>query len=159
EAVAKQLRSLDVAKAKAKAEAAVITELAKVIDQQALARALAEIQFRLNGFGPKIGKSDAAQLERDLQTYVVGIDVAATVRKCRTLFDDAVTCNDYRAALRLYNCKGVLAYVAASFGIKKDVYCQMVLDFIKTEPDGMVARAMRKAIDGTSDPTVIPTPI
>src|SRR5690242_4416509 len=67
EAVAKQLKVEDVTKAKAEAEAAVISEMAKVVDQQALARALAEIQFRLNGFGPKIGKSDAGQLETDLQ--------------------------------------------------------------------------------------------
>ena len=74
-------------------------------------------------------------------------------------FDDAVAANDYRAALRLYNCKGVIAFVAASFDIKKDVYCRMVLHFIKTEPEGAVAKAMRKAIDGTPDPVVISPPV
>ena len=155
EAVAKQLRAEDVAKAKTVAEGAVIAEMAKVVDQQALARALAEIQFRLNGFGPKIGKSDAAKLETDLQAYVASIDVGVTVKKCRKLFDDAVAANDYRATLRLYNCKGIIACVAASFGIKKEVYCRMVLDFIKTEPEGAVAKAMRKAIEGTPDPVVV----
>jgi hypothetical protein len=159
EAVAKQLKAIDLAKAKAKAENAVIGEMAKVVDEQALARALAEIQFRLNGFGPRIGKSDAAKLQTDLQSYVAGIDVGAIVKKCRKLFDDAVAASDYRVALRLYNCKGVIAFVAASFGIKKDVYCRMVLDFIKTEPDGSVAKAMRKAIDGTPDPVVVPSPV
>jgi len=155
EAVAKQLKFPDVAKAKDAAEAAVIAELAKVIDQQALARALAQIQFRLNGFGPKIGKSDVGNLENELQTYVAGIDVPTTVRKCRKLFEDAVAGNDYRAALRLYNCKGVLAFVANSLGIKKDVYCQMLLDFLRTEPGGAVAGAMREMIDGRLDPAVI----
>jgi hypothetical protein len=37
----------------------------------------------------------------------------------------------------------------------KDVYCRMVLDFIKTEPDGPVAKAMRKAIEGRPDPVVV----
>lgn len=156
EAVAKHLRCPNVAKAKAAAESAVIAEMAKVIDQQALDRALAEIQFRLNGFGPKIGKSDAAKLEADLKMYVAGIDFGATVKKCRTLLDDAVAGNDYRAALRLYNCKGVLAFVANSFRIKKEVYCQLILDFIKTEPEGAVAKSMREAIDGTPDSAVIP---
>lgn len=105
EAVAKQLKAADVAKAKTVAEAVVIAEMAKVIDQQALARALAEIQFRLN------------------------------------------------------NCKGVISFVAASFGTKKDVYCRMVLHFIKTEPEGPIAKAMRKAIDGKPDPVVVAPPV
>lgn len=160
DAVAKQLKPhQDIAENKARAMEAVIAEMAKVIDQQALARALAEIQFRLNGFGPKIGKSDAVKLEKELQTFVASIHVPATVKKCRTLFEDAVAGDDYLAALRLYNCKGVLAIVASSFGIKKDVYYQMVLDFIRTEPDGAVARAMRKAIDSTPDPVGIPPSI
>jgi hypothetical protein len=133
--------------------------LAKVVDQQALARALAEIQFRLNGFGPKIGKSNAAKLETDLQAYVASINVVDTVANCRKLFDDAVAANDYRAALRLYNCKGVISFVATSFGIKRDVYCRMVLDFIKTEPNGLIAKAMRKAIIGTPDAAVEAPPV
>src|SRR5581483_1567785 len=152
EGVARQLKVTDVAKAKAVAEGAVIAEMARAIDQQALARGLAEIQFRLNGFGPKIGKSDAAKLEADLRSYVAGIDVGATVEQCRKLFADIVAANNYRAALRVYNCKGVVTFVANSFGVKKDVYCRMVLDFVKTEPDGLVAKAMRKAIEGTPDP-------
>ena len=60
--------------------------------------------------------------------------------KCRRLFAAAVDANDYSATLRLFNCKGVIAFVAASFGTKKDVYCRMVLDFIKTEPDGPIAK-------------------
>jgi hypothetical protein len=159
EAVAKLLRADDVAKAKGAAENAVIAEMAKVIDQQALARGLAEIQFRLNGFGPKIGKSDAAKLGTELQTYVVGIDVTVTVGKCRKLFEDAAAAKDYRATLRLYNCKGVIAFVATSLGIKKDVYCRMVLDLVKTEPEGPVAKAMRKAIEGTPEPLVVTPPV
>jgi hypothetical protein len=151
EAVASQLKAHNVAKA---ATEAVIMELAKVIDQQALARALSEIQFRLNGFGPKIGKSDAAQLESDLRTYVDGIDVGATVAKCRKLIDGVVVAKDYMRVLQLYNCKGVTSFVARALGICKDVYCRMVLDFIKTEPDGIVAKAMRQAIESTSDTLV-----
>lgn len=159
EAVAKQLKVPDVSKAKTAAEGAVIAELAKMLDQQALARALAEIRFRLNGFGPKIGNSDTAKLETDLQAYVATIEVAAVVTKCRKLRDDAGTGNDYRAVLRLFNCKGIPAFVAKSFGVTKEVYCQMVMGFVKAEPDGVVANAMRKVVDGASVPTAIPTPI
>jgi Protein of unknown function (DUF4435)/AAA domain, putative AbiEii toxin, Type IV TA system len=160
EAVAKKLSAEDVAKARAGAEAAVITEMAKVVDQQALSRALAEIQFRLNGFGPKIGKHDAIGLATELQTYVAGINVGDTVARCRKLFDDAVAGKDYRAALRLYNCKGVVAFVAASLGIKKkDVYCRMALDIVKTDPNGPVATAMRKAIEGNPEAAADATPV
>lgn len=156
-AVAAQLRAP--ADAKAKAERAVLVEMAKDVEQQSLARALAEIQFRLNGFGPKIGHSNALKLESELQTYVASITVATTVAACRKLFDDAISANDYRAALRLYNCKGVVAFVAAAFGIKKDVYCRMVLDFVQSEPDGAVAKAMRKTIEGTpNSATDVPAP-
>lgn len=146
EAVASQLKAPEVAKA---AKITVIEELAKVIDQQALARALAEIQFRLNGFGPKIGKSDASKLATDLRDYIAGIDVDATVTKCQKLIDQAVAADDYMAALRFYNCKGIISFVAGSLGIKKDVYCRMVIDFIKNEPNGTVAVAMRKSIEST----------
>jgi hypothetical protein len=156
EAVAKQLIVPDVANAKTRAEGAVIAEMAKAANQQALARALAEIQFRLNGFGPKIGKSDAVKLETDLQAYFAGINVGSTVAKCRKLFDDAIAKNDYPAALRLYNCKGVITFVASSFGIETDVYFRMVLNSVKTEPDGPVAKAMRKTIEGTPDPSAAP---
>ena len=155
EIVAKLLRIVDVAKAKATAEAAVLAEMAKVIDQQALARGLAEIQFRLNGFGPKIRKSDAAILGLELETYMAGIDVAATVAKCRKIFEDAAATKDYGATLRLYNCKGVIAFVAKSLGIQKEVYFRMVLDILKTEPDGPVAKAMRRAIEGAPDSVVV----
>lgn len=149
EAVAQQLRVPDVAQAMARTQAMVIAEMAKDTDQQALTRALAEIQFRLTGFGPKVRKSDAAKLETDLQEYLQRINVGTTVRECSKLFQDAITSNDYHAALRLYNCKGVIVFVANSFGIQKEVYCQIVLELIKNEPDGKVAKAMRKAIEGT----------
>jgi hypothetical protein len=125
EAVATQLRSIDIAKAVAAAKAAVIVEMERAVDDQALARALAEIQFRLNGFGPRITNLDASKLGSDLQAHVAGINVVAIVDRCRKLFSDAVDGNDYRAALRFYNCKGIIAFVANSFGIKKDVYCQI----------------------------------
>jgi hypothetical protein len=155
EAAAKRVKAADVAKAKAAPEGAAIAEMAKVVDQQALARVLAEIQFRLNGFGPRIGRSDAAKLATDLQASVAGINVAATVAKCRRLCDGAITANDDHTTLRRFNSKGVSSFVAASFGIKKDVYCRMVLHFIKTEPDSPIAGAMRHAIDGTPDVTVV----
>ena len=137
-------------------EKAVMAELAKAIDQQALGRALAEIQFRLNGFGPKISKSDSQTLRADLAAFVSGIDVGSTIANCRQLFEQAVESNNYRSASKIYNCKGVIAFVATSFGTKKDVYCRMVIDFIKSAPDGDVAKAMRDAIEGVADPATIP---
>lgn len=148
EAVGKQLSCPDVPEAKARAEERVLDELAKAIEQQALSWALAEIQFRLNGFGPKIGKSDATKLESDLQVYINGIEVGSIVARCRKMLDDVVSRKDYRSALRFYNCKGILSFVANSFAIDKGVYSQIVIGILKAEPDGLVAKAMRKAIEG-----------
>ena len=71
--------------------------------------------------------------------------------KCRKPIDEVVAAKDYISVLRLYNCKGIVSFVATSLGVKKDVYCRMVLDLIKTEPNGQVAKAMRKAIESTPD--------
>jgi hypothetical protein len=147
-AIAKHLKCSDGAASKAAAEASVLAELNKMIDQQALARALAEIQFRLNGFGPKIGKSDATKLEGELRHYVTGIDVGATVASCRKVFQNILMKKDYRGALRYFNCKGIVSFVANTFGIEKDVYTKLILGFVKDSPNGPVATAMRKAVEG-----------
>jgi Protein of unknown function (DUF4435)/AAA domain, putative AbiEii toxin, Type IV TA system len=154
EAVAKHLNCPDVSAATAAAEDNVLAELAKAIDQQAISHALAQIQFRLNGFGPKIGKLDGAKLEADLQRYVSGIDVGATVARCRKMFEDVISGRNYRSALRFYYCKGILAFVANSFGIDKAVYSQIVMGRIKTDPDSLIAKAMRKAIEAELTPAV-----
>lgn len=147
EVVASQLKCSDVEKAKGDAERAVFTELSKLIDQQALSRALAEIQFRLNGFGPKIGDSDATKLEKELADYVKGISVAATVAECRRLFEQILEEKDYTKALRFFNCKGLVAFIANSFDVKKERYIEMVLACIKEEPSGLVANAMRSKVE------------
>jgi hypothetical protein len=147
EAVAKQLKCDDLVKSRTAAEERVLDELNRQIDQQALARALREIQFRMNGFGPKIGKSDAARLEADLQTYVKGIDVAATVAGCKSDFQRIVAAKDYREALRLFNNKGIVSFVAQSLGIEPERYTNLVLKLLREDPKGTLAAAMRNAID------------
>jgi hypothetical protein len=147
EAVAIQVRAPNVGEAVAAARNAVISELAKMLDQQALARALAEIQFRLNGFGPKIGRSDVAALENALRDYVSEIDVASAFLRCKQLLGDAVSANNYLAVLKLYNCKGIIAFVANSMGLKKEKYAQIVLDLVQEQPDGRLANAMRTTLE------------
>lgn len=156
EAVARQLSCPDVPVARAKAEERVLGELAKAIDQQALSRALAEIQFRLNGFGPRVGKSDATKLESDLRDYINEIDVGTIVARCRKLLEDVVSAKDYRSALRFYNCKGIVNFVASSFPIAMGLYSQIVMGILKAEPDGLVAKAMREAIDGKLEYPIMP---
>ena len=148
EAVAKHLTCPDVPTAKAAAEGDVLAEMAKAIDQQALSHALAEIQFRLNGFGPKIGKSDAAKLEADLQTYVGGIDVGATVANAASC--SRTSCRGRTIARRSASitAKESSHSWLTPFAINKDVYSQIVMGFLKTEPDGLIAKAMRKSIEG-----------
>jgi hypothetical protein len=53
-----------------------------------------------------------------------------------------------------------VVFVAASLGIKKkDVYCRMVLDIVKTDPNGPVPTVMRKAIEGTPESAAAATPV
>lgn len=146
-AVLKLLKNPNIDIVKETAQAKVLAELENHINQQALSHALADIQFRLNGFGPKIGNIDSVKLETELHDYVSEINVGKTVATFRTLFEDIVNKKDYKAALRHYNCKGILAFVGDIFGVKKDVYSQMVLGIVKESPNGDVGKAMRKAIE------------
>jgi hypothetical protein len=136
----------DVSEACSTAKDKVLAGLQTDLEAQALSRALAEVQFRLNGFGPKIGKLDAAMLEQEMQHYLRGIDVQAAVKKARDLLSDVLANRDYDAALRFYNSKVIPAVVAQALGIPKATYVQIVLGVIKEEPNGPVANAMRKAV-------------
>jgi hypothetical protein len=148
EAVIKATKSDDLAGTKSAAERAVLTELTRQIEHQALSRALAEVQFRMNGFGPKIGKTDAAQLEAEMNNYVRGIDVPATVARCRALFREVLDKMDYRGALRYFNCKGTISFVARALGMQESLYGQLVRGLLKENPKGAVAEAMRAAVEG-----------
>ena len=77
-----------------------------------------------------------------------GIDVVATVAACRKLLDDVLSGSDYLGALRLFNCKGVVAFVAKEFGVERDVYVGMVLKLVKQDPSGPLAISMRNVIEG-----------
>jgi len=66
--------------------------------------------------------------------------------KSRKVFDDILQKDDYRAALRFFNCKGIPAHIAVEFNIKRDRYIEIVLDILRQEPEGSVAKAMRAAI-------------
>lgn len=144
--VVNQLKIPDATGARQKAQQWVLDELRKGIDLQVTARALAEIQFKLGGFGPKAGGADAVAIERVMRDYVGTIDVPSTFQRSRSLFEGILRGGDYRSALRYYNCKGTPSFVASALGLKVDVYRQMILEILKSEPGGSVGEAMRKAI-------------
>jgi hypothetical protein len=100
---AEQLKRPDVGAVVAAAEAHVLDELRKGLDAQITCRALAEIQFRLNGFGPRGRSADAGAIERALSDHVKGIDVHETFGRARFLLEGVLARKDYRAALRYYN--------------------------------------------------------
>ena len=109
--------------------------------------ALAEVQFQLNGFGPKIGNMDAKSLESEMQSYLRGIQVGSAVAAARALLGDVFSRRDYSGALKYYNCKGILAFVSRPFQVSKEAYAQIVLGIIKEQPTGAVATAMKRLID------------
>lgn len=142
-AVAAQLK-VDPQKSVEAAQAAVFGELKRQRDLQALSRALAEIQFRMNGFGPKIVNSNAAILQDELIDYVKGINVSAAVDEAKRLFDSVLDQKNYVAALRYFNCKGMVAIVAGTLQISARVYTKIVMGVLKE--DRGVADKMRNLI-------------
>ena len=134
---------------KAMVEAAkqrVLTELKKGVDAQIAARAIAEIQFRLSGFGPKAGNADAMMIQAEVVKHVSTIDVVATFQQSRDLFDDIIARADYDAALRFYNCKGITSFVAGALDLKSQAYCTMIIGLVRSDSSGPLAKEMRKRI-------------
>jgi Protein of unknown function (DUF4435)/AAA domain, putative AbiEii toxin, Type IV TA system len=145
-AVAAQVKTPDSCGVIEAAKERVISELRRSMNAQVAARAIAEIQFRLSGFGPKAGNSDAAGIQSELQKYVGGIDVAATFQQCSDLFGGIVQNADYDAALRYYNCKGIISFVAGAFGLKPQTYCEIVTGIIRSDVKGALAADLRTKI-------------
>ncbi|MFO0955879.1 MAG: DUF4435 domain-containing protein [Isosphaeraceae bacterium] len=147
DAVAKALRCDDIATIRGTAENRVLQELSSQLDQQSLMRSIADVQFRLNGFGPRIGKMNARQVQDELQTYLSGINVVNTVERNKILLESIVSTKDYRKALQHYNSKGIVSFVAKSLGVERERYTDIVLKLLKDDAAGLVATAMRKAIE------------
>ena len=81
-----------------------------------------------------------------MQDYGNTIDVSASVSNVHEMLNKVLSEQDYGAALRLYNSKGIPAYVAKTLGIDKWIYLQMILGILRKDPNGTVANAMRAAI-------------
>jgi hypothetical protein len=146
EAAAARLMRPDVEEVVEAAKQRVFAELKKGIEAQIAARAIAEIQFRLGGFGPTAGDADATTIEAELARHVRTIDVEVTFKQSRDLFNDIITRVDYDAALRYYNCKGIPSFVAAAFGLKEQAYCTMIVGFAQSDRTGALANEMRTRI-------------
>ncbi len=146
EAVAKRLMDRDPVAACDAAKVEVLAALERDLESQSIARALAQIQFRLNGFAPKNKDLTAAKLAEEMQAYTTAIDVSSKVNESQHLLEKVVADQDYLAALRYYNCKGIPAFVARALGIEKTLYVQVILGILKEYPDGTVATAMRAAV-------------
>lgn len=131
-AAAAQLMATDPHGVVRTAEARVIAELQKSIDPQIAARAIAEIQFRLGGFGPKAGRANASTIQADLTKHIADIDVAAIFKQSSDLFNNIVAKADYESALRFYNCKGITSFVAGAFGLNPRAYCDMVTGIVRS---------------------------
>ena len=76
--------------------------------------------------------------------------------KSRKIFDEVLQKADYRAALRFFNCKGIPAHIAVEFNIKRDRYIEIVLDILRQEPEGSVAKAMRELSGDQESKSVAP---
>jgi hypothetical protein len=146
QAAAKHLSIADPDEAVRVAKARVVSELQKALDAQVAARAIAEIQFRLGGFGPKAGKANATTIQSDLATHIGSIDVAAVFKESNDLFASIVARADYDSALRYYNCKGIVSFVAGAFGLSARTYCNMVTGIVRSPQGAPVAAELRSRI-------------
>jgi len=145
-AVARQSKSEDPVSRVEAAKRAVWDEFSKQIGQQSLERALAQVQFGLAGFGPRIAGADVAGLEAELVSHVERLNVSAVATECRTRLEGIVSERDYGEALKHFNCKGLITFVTRPFGLRPEAFITMVNGLIRDEPDGEVAQAMRNAI-------------
>jgi hypothetical protein len=146
QAAAEQLNVENAEKAVREAKARVLSELNKAKDAQVASRAVAEIQFRLGGFGPKAGKANASAIQTELTNHVASIDVAAVFKESADLFESIVATDDYDSALRYYNCKGIVSFVAGTFGLNARTYCSMVTGIIRSSQGASVAAQLRSRI-------------
>jgi hypothetical protein len=146
QAAAEQLKVVNPEQAVDAAKARVLSELDKAKEVQIAGRAVAAIQFRLGGFGPKAGKANASAVQTELTKHVANIDVAAEFKQCTNLFDSIIANADFDSALRYYNCKGIVSFVASAFGLNARAYCSMVTGIVRTSPDGPVAAQLRSRI-------------
>jgi len=145
-AAAGQLQKADPQAAARAAQARVISELQKSIDFQIAARAIAEIQFRLGGFGPKAGKANASNIQANLEAHVAAIDVAEVFKRSADLFNDIVTRADYESALRFYNCKGITSFVAGELGMNPSAYCTMITGIVRSGQGAALAADLQSRI-------------
>lgn len=128
------------------AQTRVLSELQKGQDAQVAARALAEIQFRLNGFGPKAGNADRTRIQSELTKYISGIDVARIFDESAAVFANIIAVGDYDAALRYYNCKGNVSFVASALGVNPKTYCTMVTGIVQSPQGITIADELRSRI-------------
>ena len=148
EAVAAVLHEPNPAAATAAAVERAFAELVREKSRQAMARGLAEIQFKLNGFGPRVNTMNAEQLADELQRHLASINVESIVAGHLATFDNIVERRDYLRLLKYFNSKAILAIVAASLKVDKEVYTRIALKLVKDSPAGPVATAMKRAIEG-----------
>jgi hypothetical protein len=145
-AVAEQLKVANPIEVVERAKARVLSELQKGVDAQVAARAIAEIQFRLNGFGPKARTSDADTIESELTKHFASIDVASVFKRSRDLFATVIANDDYESSLRFYNCKGIPSFIASAFGVSAATYCNMVVGIVRSAEGAKLASDLRSRI-------------
>lgn len=145
-AAARQLNVADTEGTVQRAQARVLSELQKAMNAQVAARAIAEIQFKLNGFGPKAGKADTRTIQSDLANHVAGIDVARIFMEAADLFTSIVATDDYDSALRFYNCKGIVSFVAGVLGVNARTYCNMVTGIVQSPQGSSIAGELRSRL-------------
>lgn len=124
----------------------VIDEFRNSMDTQVAARALAEVQFRLTGFGPKAGKATASMIQSELSNYLAKIDIDGIFKKSSDLLGSIASSSNYDAVLRVFNNKGIISFVAAELGIKPQVYCAIVLGIVRSLDGVDLASKLRSRI-------------
>ena len=110
------------------------------------ARALEFIQYILSGFGPKASTATAQTVKTELMTHVTSIDVGQIFQESADLFNGIITNGDYDGALRYFNCKGNVAFVARALDINKQAYCEIVTGLVSTPRGASIATDLRSQI-------------
>jgi hypothetical protein len=142
--VASSLHQNDVEEIIKKAKEAVFTEMASEKDRLVSGIVAACIEERLSQFDAKVIGSDG--LARAFETLVEGVDVRDLFQSTVIEIDGILARRDYKAALRVYNNKGLLPAVSQLFGLKPHELLSYARRLLVSKDNEGIVSALRAAV-------------
>jgi Protein of unknown function (DUF4435)/AAA domain, putative AbiEii toxin, Type IV TA system len=142
--VAASLHRDDTDEVVAKAKETIFTMMASDKDRLVSGITAARIEDRLSQFDAKAKGS--SELAKAFEALVDGIDVGAVFQAALVEVDGILARRDYKAALKVYNNKGLLPAVSRLFGFKPDGLLGHASRLLKSKDSDGIVGALRTAL-------------